>query len=256
MKSGEDQWILIHIEIQGEDHSDFSKRMFRYFYRIYDRFDKEVYAIALMTSDKKSEHPDYFHYNFFGTKVDYTYNIYKFHDHTVEELERSDNPFASAIIAGKYANKYKQDLEKRSHFKLKLIQQVYEKFILDEEKSHIYISALFYFIDYLLQTPQEFDEEVTKIFYKGGEQLMHMEKEELSPTFRRVFKVIKERELEKAEKKGLEEGIEKGIEQGIEKEKEHFASNLIEENFENEKIAQLTGLTLERVIELRKSLKD
>src|SRR5690554_5638527 len=156
MKSGEDQWILIHIEVQEKDSNDFAKRMFRYFYRIYDKFDKEVYAIALMTNDKKSEHPDYFHYNFFGTKVDYTYNVYKFHDHTVEELEQSDNPFASAIIAGKYASKYKKDLEKRSHFKLKLIRQVYKKFLSGEEKSHIYISALFYFIDYLLQTPQEF----------------------------------------------------------------------------------------------------
>lgn len=75
-----------------------------------------------------------------------------------------------------------------------------------------------------------------------------MEKEELSPTFRRVFKVIKERELEKAERKGMEKGIEK--------EKEHFATNLIKENFENEKNAQLTGHTLEKAVELRKSLKD
>ncbi len=54
LKNGEEKWILIHIEVQDKASDDFSKRMFRYFYRIYDKFDKEVYAIALMTDDKDS----------------------------------------------------------------------------------------------------------------------------------------------------------------------------------------------------------
>jgi len=103
LKSGEDKWILIHIEIQGEDSIEFSDRMFRYFYRIYDKHNKKVYAIALMTDDKESGYPSYFHYDFFGTKIDYKYNVYKFHEHTIEELEQSNNPFSIAIIAGKYA---------------------------------------------------------------------------------------------------------------------------------------------------------
>src|SRR5690625_3812047 len=34
LKTGEDKWILIHIEVQDKANSDFSNRMFRYFYRI------------------------------------------------------------------------------------------------------------------------------------------------------------------------------------------------------------------------------
>jgi len=64
LKNGKDQWILIHIEVQEKDSSDFLERMFRYFYRIYDKFDRKVYAIALMTNDKESGYCNYFHYNF------------------------------------------------------------------------------------------------------------------------------------------------------------------------------------------------
>ena len=37
-KDGDEQWQLIHIEVQGYKDETFSERMFRYFYRIYDRF--------------------------------------------------------------------------------------------------------------------------------------------------------------------------------------------------------------------------
>ena len=37
LKVGGEQWILVHIEVQGDADQDFSLRMFRYFYRIFDR---------------------------------------------------------------------------------------------------------------------------------------------------------------------------------------------------------------------------
>src|SRR5690625_412324 len=195
LKSGEDKWILIHIEVQGEDSIDFSDRMFRYFYRIYDKHNKKVYAIALMTDDKESGYPSYFHYDFFGTIVDYKYNMYKFHEHAIEELEQSDNPFAVAIIAGKHANKSKKDVEKRFNFKRKLMLQILRSYSQHEEKPHTYITALFYFIDYLLQTPEEYEKrlgnELAKSNNKDGEQRMHAEKETLSPTLAHMLNVIK-----------------------------------------------------------------
>ncbi|OIJ22398.1 hypothetical protein BKP45_07110 [Anaerobacillus alkalidiazotrophicus] len=49
LKNGEDKWILIHIEVQGTNETDFSKRMFQYFYRAFDKYDQQIYAIALFT---------------------------------------------------------------------------------------------------------------------------------------------------------------------------------------------------------------
>lgn len=117
LKSGEEKWILIHVEVQGEPEIDFRKRMFQYFYRIYDRFDREVYAVALITNRQETMHTDGFHYSFFGTKVDYEYNVYTFDPNNISELEQSNNPFAAAVIAGIYANKARNDAEKRYRFK-------------------------------------------------------------------------------------------------------------------------------------------
>ena len=47
---GEEKWVLVHIEVQGTNDKDFAKRMFQYFYRIYDQFEQEIVAIAIMTS--------------------------------------------------------------------------------------------------------------------------------------------------------------------------------------------------------------
>lgn len=260
LKNGEDKWILIHIEIQGEASIDFSKRMFRYFYRIYDKFDKEVYAIAVLTDDQKSQYPDYFHYDFFGTTVDYKYNMYRFQEHTIQELEKLPNPFAAVVIAGKYAIMYKNDMDKRYHFKRKLMIKILESYPLQQERSRTYITTLFYFIDYLLQTPKELEEELridlSEYIYKEGGQQMHAEKEVLSPTLAGVLKMIEKEEIKKAEKRGKEQGIEQGKSVGNKEAKVIFAKRLIKEDFHDEKIAELTGLALPEVVKIKRSLED
>src|SRR5690625_1547683 len=54
LKNGKEKWILIHVEVQDRDEEDFPDRMFRYFYRIYDWFDGEIYASCIMTYARTS----------------------------------------------------------------------------------------------------------------------------------------------------------------------------------------------------------
>src|ERR1700712_1054605 len=44
-KAGKEEWILVHIEVQGYNDKDFGKRMFTYFYRILDKYDQNLTAI-------------------------------------------------------------------------------------------------------------------------------------------------------------------------------------------------------------------
>jgi hypothetical protein len=48
--NGEEKWILIHVEVQGYRDPGFSERMFIYFYRIYDKFKREVEKVAYITN--------------------------------------------------------------------------------------------------------------------------------------------------------------------------------------------------------------
>lgn len=73
LKNGEEKWILIHVEVQGSADENFGERMLRYFYRIYDQFNRKVYALALIT-DHEVENANGFHYSYYDTKVDYTYH--------------------------------------------------------------------------------------------------------------------------------------------------------------------------------------
>src|ERR1700733_4710174 len=52
-KAGDEEWILIHIEVQSYTDKDFAKRMFQYYYRILDKYDKPITAFAIFAYSKK-----------------------------------------------------------------------------------------------------------------------------------------------------------------------------------------------------------
>ena len=50
----------------------------------------------------------------------------------------------------------------------------------------------------------------------------------------------------------IEQGIEKGIEQGIEQGLKNIAVNMIDKGYSDEKIAEITNLSIKRIQVLRK----
>jgi len=256
LKSGEEKWILIHIEVQAKANEEFSKRMFRYFYRIYDYFDRDIYAIALVTDKQKTPAPDQFNYSFYGTRIDYTYNCYRFQDHTVDKLEQSNNPFAYAVIAGKYANQAKNNAEQRFAFKQKLMKQILKRFPLHDEQSRIYLQGLFHFIEYLLQIPDNLQDKLENELFEFVEKEgfhMHAEKRDELPTSPTLVNVIR-----KLIEKGVIEGVdyEDGMKEGKEEATRNFGKALINENYSDKEIMKLTKLDLDEIEALRKSPQD
>ncbi len=76
-KTGKEEWILVHIEVQGYDDKDFAKRMFTYFYRILDRCGKQTTSVAIFSDDNKKFHPKEYVYNYLGTENIFRFNTYK-----------------------------------------------------------------------------------------------------------------------------------------------------------------------------------
>ncbi|TFJ94200.1 hypothetical protein [Lentibacillus salicampi] len=237
---------MIHIEVQGEAGEDFGKQMFQYFYRIYDKFDREVYALALIT-DHEAENANGFHYSFYDTKVDYTYHVYRFQDKNITKLEQSANPFAHAVIAGIYASKTKNDSDARYAFKRKLMIQVLQKFSTQQEDTRTYLSTLFYFIDYLLQVPKDLSKKLADdvIPYMGEEVIQKMEAEKTNPsqTLEEIFAELRE--------EGKVEGKTEGRKDAL----KHVVQELVREGYSNERIVKITKLNLEEVKELRRTFE-
>ncbi len=96
--SGEEKWVLIHIEVQGYSDPAFAQRIFHYFYRILDRYGVAVTAIAIFTGHHPSAQPGHYVYQFAGTEIIYHFNTYKVLQQDEQQLEQSNNPFALAIL--------------------------------------------------------------------------------------------------------------------------------------------------------------
>ncbi len=107
-REGHEEWILIHIEVQGFSDKDFAKRMFQYYYRILDKYNKPITAFAIFADANKNFHPKHYERDFLGTRVYYTYNTYKIIDQDDKELEASNNPFAIAVLTAKLALSHKK----------------------------------------------------------------------------------------------------------------------------------------------------
>jgi len=159
LKNGDDKWILIHIEIQSSFESNFDERMFTYFYRIYDRYNQKITALAIYTGQDVPGNHNQFNYNFYGTEIIYRFNSFLVKNQKEKELINSKNPFAIVVLASKYLVKSKDSYEKRYQFKLKLIRLAKEKNYHSNK-----IIYLLRFIDFVLKLPSklslQFDKEI------------------------------------------------------------------------------------------------
>jgi hypothetical protein len=144
LKDGRDQWILVHIEVQGYADKEFPERMFRYFYRIFDKYNEKIVSLALMTGTEKGESEGKFESKAYGSGVEFQYLSPRLMEYDKEELEKSDNPITLVILAcqGREEAKIKGEAY---NIKLRLIRSLYEKGYTQDE-----IRAIFEFIDWII----------------------------------------------------------------------------------------------------------
>lgn len=106
-QNGDNEWILVHVEVQGYHDPDFGRRMFTYYSRILDKYDKPITAFAIFTESKAAFKPCEYHREFLGTSVLYRFNAFKILEQDEEMLGHSDNPFAIVALTVKTVLKRK-----------------------------------------------------------------------------------------------------------------------------------------------------
>ncbi len=236
LKSGKEQWILVHTEVQFAKEIEFSERMFKYFYRVYDKYNRKIVSIAIFTGTSQSYQRS-FDYNFYQTKLIYEYRSVKLVDYEEDYLLNQGNPFALISLAVKYSIKSKTDEELRYNFKRKLIRLMNERGYTEKD-----IKNLFNFVEIMLELK---DKKLNKLIF---EEIKTCKKEGFKMIMTQLEKVLREEAMEK----GREEGIEKGREEGVEKGKLEVAKRLLDKNFTLEDISEITELSVEKI----KSLKS
>jgi predicted transposase/invertase (TIGR01784 family) len=259
LKNGAEQWILVHIEVQGYKDKDFPLRMFNYYYRIFDRFQRKIVAIAIFTDEDETYFPTRYEYDYFGTSLVYSYNAYKVlaqKDH-IPALEDSDNPFALVVLAalGSITAKTKKDEEFAYQFKFRLIRLLLQKSFKKDT-----ILKIFIFIGGIIRLSEplelKYENEMhALVFQKEDAMPLSIEDTNLFQVKMNIARREGKREgIEEGKREGIEEGKREGKREGIEEGKregiEEVAANMLRAGMTIEQVVSLSGLTQEAVEKL------
>lgn len=232
LKNGSEQYLLVHIEIQGYFEEDFSKRMFKYFYRVADLHNSyNITAISVYTEDKEDFKPNKFEHNLFGTELTYKFNTYKVLEQEEKALKESNNIFAFVVLAVLYSLKSKDNQKTKLNFKVELT-----KLLINKKYSEEDILELFEFINLFLSFKNE---KYDNLFYEELDKMPKTKEKEVLNSF------------EKFMMKKLQHKVKDNTNDKINK----IAINLLKESSKVDFVSKVTGLTIAEVEELKKNLK-
>jgi predicted transposase YdaD len=234
-RTGNEQWVMVHVEVQGYTDPHFEERMFTYYYRIFDRYRKRIIAIVLLTDRDRKFHPTAYRSEFLGTEIHYRFNTYKILDQSEDELQKSSNPFAFVILTALLALQ-RGRLTDNALLDLKL---ALARNLLERNFSKSTIRGIFNFIRHYVafanpENDSKFDSNIDSFTQKSR----HMG----------IIETIKERETQKI----LERGIEKGKAEG----KTEVVRNLITKlGLPDAQAAEIAEVPVVFVKKIRASLK-
>ena len=199
--NGEENWILVHVEVQSQEEAEFALRMYTYNYRIYDKYQKFVVSLAILGDENPNWRPSQYNRQLFGCGISFRFPVVKLLDYEqrLSELEQSRNPFATVVMAHLQAKATTSEAEgrrfayrtERKQQKLTLVKKLYE---LGFERDSIII--LFRFIDWMMTLPAD----LAKEFWQEYSDFEESKRMQYVTSVERI---------------GIEKGTRKGLLQGI-----------------------------------------
>ena len=225
LKDGREKWLLIHIEVQGYKEEDFARRMFIYYYRIFDKYNHQVISLVILTDTDETYRPDTFVQAGWGFEHKLHFPLVKIIDFKgkEKELENSANPMALVVLVQlKSLESGKETPEVKFDVKFTLIRMLYRKGYKKEQ-----IAQLLNFIDWLITLPEDLENKITD-------------------------EIIK---IEEAEKMTYVTSFERvGEKRGEKRKTIEIAKKMLENGDKIEYIMKITDLTREEILDIKKEL--
>ena len=176
---GQEIWLLIHVEIQARSEDTFAERMFSYNLRIFDKFAKPAISLAILCDTDTTWRPNQYSNNYPDTRLNFEFGTVKLLDYQNRwtELEASDNPFATVVMAHLKTQETSKKLGERKNWKFSLIRRLYEQGWQERD-----IRNLYRFIDWVMILPKAleadfwqefklFEQELTMSYITTGERI-------------------------------------------------------------------------------------
>ncbi|NEP12368.1 MAG: DUF4351 domain-containing protein [Symploca sp. SIO2C1] len=203
--NGQETWILIHVEVQGKREANFAQRMYTYNHRICDRYNRPVLSLAVLCDGSPRWRPTKFKSNILGCKVKFQFLMVKLLDYKQkwEELEQSDNPFATVIMAHIKSLETRRNQQQRQAWKMSLTRGLYEQGYQRQD-----VLNLFHFIDWVMKLPKGLEEAFLQ-------EITEYEKERNMPYITSAERI----------------GMERGRQEGRQEEAQKLLLRLLERRF-------------------------
>ena len=192
-KDGGEQWVLVHVEIQSQRDAQFAERMYVYNYRIFDRFRRQPYSVAVLADESPGWRPTHFGEAVWDCLATIRFPVVKLSDFRANWslLEASANPFATVVMAHLKTQETQGNPADRYRWKWAFTRRLYQLGLARDE-----IIQLYRFIDWLMRLPDELEAEYL--------QAIETYEKEQTVTF-----------ITYAERIGEERGFQKAIELGL-----------------------------------------
>ena len=201
-RQGEELWVLLHIEVQGEKQTHFEKRLFEYYYRLYDRYNIPIVTLAVLADDNPTWRPSVYQAKVWGTEVlslhFFTIKLLDYANQS-EFLEQTNNPFGVIVLAQLAALKTQEDIDARFKIKFSLTRKLYDRG-LDRDA----ILNLYKFIDWVLTLPKG-------LAIRYNDYIHQIEEERAVAYITTAERIGMEKGYEQGMQQGMQQGIEKGL---------------------------------------------
>ena len=171
--------------------------MYLYNTLIYQRHKQPVATLVILCDENKNWKPSKFGYTILGYNLKVEFPSVKILDYAKlwDELQKSKNPFAIAVMAILKTIETKRDTRSRLHWKYEI-----SKSLLKRGFSKEYIDTFFLFIKIIMKLPEELEEDfIHEIYEYKDEKIMA---KTLLPYPKELITIAK--------KEGLKEGLEQG----------------------------------------------
>jgi hypothetical protein len=161
LKTGEEQWVLIHVEVQMDRDGKFAWRMYVYNCGVFLKYNKKVASFAVLGDDSPSWRPAQYGYELWGTEVGIRFPVVKLLDYAERraEFERTSNPFATVVLAHLDTQETRDDPRQRRDRKFILTRRLLERGW-DAKR----VRQLYNLVDWLMELPKnlriEFREQI------------------------------------------------------------------------------------------------
>ena len=227
----EPSFFLIHVETQAQPQADFSRRMFRYFARLHEKFASPVYPVVLFSyDDPQRAEPDEYGVKFPDLDVlAFRFRVVQLNRLDWRSFVERTNPIAAALMA-----KMRMEPPDRPWAKLACLDLL-GKLQLDAARRELISGFVDAYLRLTMEEEHVFQAELKRIDPKQQERVMEI--------------------VTSWMEKGMEEGVTKGVEQG----KRDFALRMLRKrlgSLEPETEARIEGLSVGQLDHLAETLLD